>query len=124
MLVIRLQKTGRTNYKSYKIVVTDKTKSSTHGRSVEEVGFYNPATKEKVLKGARIKYWISVGAQPSATVHNLLISEKIIEGVKIAKHKKAKSKGGEAPPAKAAPAAVSEQPATQPASAGAEAKPE
>ena len=87
MLVIRLHRTGRKNYPSYKIVVTDKQKSSTGGRFVEEVGFYNPATKEKILKGERIKYWISVGAQPSATIHNLLIREKVIEGKKIPKHK-------------------------------------
>ena len=50
MLTIRLHRTGRTNYPSFKIVVTDKTKSSTGGRFIEEVGFYNSATKEKVLK--------------------------------------------------------------------------
>ena len=91
MLVIRLHRTGRRNYPSYKIVVTEKQKSSTGGRFVEEVGFYNPATKEKILKGERIKYWISVGAQPSATIHNLLIREKVIEGKKIPKHKKPKA---------------------------------
>ncbi len=100
MLVIRLQRTGRTNYRSFKVVVTEKTKSARHGRSVEEVGFYNPSTKEKSLKGERIKYWISVGAQPSATVHNLLISDKIIEGKKIPKHKLSK-KPAEAPKPKA-----------------------
>ena len=57
---------------------------------MEEVGFYNPATKEKILKGERIKYWISVGAQPSATIHNMLIQDKVIEGKKIPKHKLAK----------------------------------
>lgn len=87
MLVIRLHRTGRKNYPSYKIVVTDRTKSSTGGRFVEEVGFYNPATKEKIVKGERIKYWISVGAQPSATIHNLLLQDKLIEGKKIPKHK-------------------------------------
>ncbi|TSD04306.1 MAG: small subunit ribosomal protein S16 [Parcubacteria group bacterium Greene0714_21] len=90
MLVIRLHRTGRKNYPSYKIVVTEKQKSSTRGRFVEQVGFYNPANKEKILKGDRIKYWISVGAQPSATIHNLLIQEKVIEGKKIPKHKKSK----------------------------------
>ncbi|MDD5144764.1 MAG: hypothetical protein PHW72_01440, partial [Candidatus Pacebacteria bacterium] len=37
-----------------------------------------------------------VGAQPSATVYNLLVSEKLIEGKKIDVHKKAKKKEGEA----------------------------
>ena len=56
---------------------------------MEQVGFYNPATKEKNLNAERIKYWISVGAQPSATIHNLLVRDKVIEGKKIPKHKSA-----------------------------------
>lgn len=31
----------------------------------------------------KIKYWISKGAKPSGTMHNLLISKKIIEGKKV-----------------------------------------
>ncbi|MFH1462274.1 MAG: 30S ribosomal protein S16 [bacterium] len=90
MLVIRLFRVGKKNQPAFKIVVTDKRKSSTKGPSVEEVGFYNPLTKEKVLKQDRIKYWLSVGAQPSNTVHNLLVAEKILEGKKIDVHKKSK----------------------------------
>ena len=90
MLVIRFLRSGKKNQLSFKIVVVEKTKSSTSGRFIEQVGFYNPLTKEKVLRGERFKYWISVGAQPLATVYNLLVSEKIIEGKKIPKHKKAK----------------------------------
>ena len=92
MLVIRLLRTGKKNQPSFKIVVVEKQKSSTSGRYIEEVGFYNPLTKERVLKAERIKYWISVGAQPSETIHNMLISEKIIEGKKIDLHKKSKKK--------------------------------
>jgi len=101
MLVIRLLRTGKKNQPSFKIVVVEKTKSSTSGRFTEEVGFYNPLTKEKVLRADRIKYWISVGAQPLETVHNLLVSEKIIEGKKIDVHKKPKKKEGEEVPAEA-----------------------
>jgi small subunit ribosomal protein S16 len=86
MLVIRLFRVGRRNQPSFKLVVTDKRRSSTRGRFVEEVGFYNPVTKEKVLRGERIQYWISVGAKPSPTVHNMLVADKIIEGKKIPKH--------------------------------------
>lgn len=87
MLTIRFQRKGRANQVFFKIVVTEKTKSSTRGRFAEELGFYNPVTKEKKINGERAKYWISKGAQPSVTVHNLLISSKIIEGTKIANHK-------------------------------------
>lgn len=92
MLVIRLFRIGKKNQPSFKIVVIDKKKSSTKGPYVEEVGFWNSLTKEKALKQDRIKYWLSVGAKPSDTVHNLLVSEKIIEGKKIPAHKKTKKK--------------------------------
>ncbi len=92
MLVIRFFRTGKKNQPSFKIVVTDKRRASTKGRFVETVGFFDPLTKKKVLKPERIKYWLSVGAKPSNTVHNLLVSEKIIEGKKIDVHKKPKKK--------------------------------
>jgi len=90
MLVIRLFRVGRKNQPFFKIVVTDKRKPPRAGRFVEEVGFLNPLTKEKKLNSERIKHWLSVGAKPSDTIYNLLISEKIIEGGKISVHKKTK----------------------------------
>src|SRR3989344_6199230 len=90
MLTIRLFRVGRKNQPAFKIVVTDKRKSSTRGRFVEEVGVYNPLTKQRNLKGDRVKYWISVGAKPSDTVHNMLVADKVIEGQKLPKHKKSK----------------------------------
>ncbi|MFH1656811.1 MAG: 30S ribosomal protein S16 [Candidatus Nealsonbacteria bacterium] len=95
MLSIRLFRTGKKNQPFFKIVVTDKRRPPKGGRFVEEVGFVNPLTKEKSLKAERIKYWISKGAQPSDTINNLLIKEKIIEGKKVALHNKKKMKKGE-----------------------------
>ena len=92
MIVIRLFRVGKKNQPSFKIVVTDKRRPPRGGRFLEQVGFYNHLTKEKILKDARLKYWLSVGAKPSATVYNLLVSAKIIEGKKIPKHKKSKKK--------------------------------
>ena len=92
MLVIRLLRTGKKNQPFFRIVVTDKRNPPRAGRFVENVGFWNPLTKERKINGERIKYWLSKGAQTSDTVHNFLIDEKIIEGKKIAKHKKAKKK--------------------------------
>lgn len=92
MLVIRLFRVGKKNQPSFKIVVTDKRKPPRSGKFVEEVGFFNPLKKEKFLKPERIRYWLGVGAKPSPTVYNLLISEKIIEGKKIPKHKKPEKK--------------------------------
>jgi small subunit ribosomal protein S16 len=87
MLVIRLLRTGRKNQPFFKIVVTDKRNSPRAGRFVEDLGFVNPLTKEKKINADRAKYWLSVGAKPSETVYNLLISQKIIEGKKIPLHK-------------------------------------
>lgn len=92
MLVIRFIRRGKKNQPFFRIVVTDKRNPPKGGRFLEILGFFNPLTKEKSLKKERIKYWISVGAQTSDRVHNLLVSEKIIEGKKIAVHKKAKKK--------------------------------
>ena len=92
MLVIRLFRVGKKNQPSFKIVVTDKRRPPRGGRFLEQVGFYNHLTKEKILKDDRFKYWLSVGAKPSATVYNLLVSAKIIEGKKAQKHKESKKK--------------------------------
>jgi len=98
MLVIRLFRTGKKKQPSYKVVVTDRNNPPQGGKFVEQVGFYNPITKEKTLHAERIQYWVSVGAQPSDTVYNLLINEKIIKGEKKAVVFK-KKKGEEAPKA-------------------------
>ena len=111
MLMIRFMRIGRKNQPSFKIVVTEKTKSSTGGRFVEEVGFYNPVTKEKVLKPERLKYWISQGAQPTPTVSNLLVSEKVTEGKKTPKHKKSKKKEEAASQTQQSAQAQTEKPA-------------
>jgi len=52
------------------------------GRHIEILGSYNPHSKEANLKDDRIKYWVSQGAQPSNTVHNLLVRKGVIEGAK------------------------------------------
>ena len=83
MLKIRMQRIGKINQPSFRIVVVEHTESPKTGRFVDKVGTYNPKTKERTLDEAKIKYWISVGAQPSATVHNMLISLGVIQGKKI-----------------------------------------
>jgi len=97
MLVIRLFRTGKSNQPQFKIIVTDKKNPPRGGRFLEVLGNYSPITKKINFKTDRIKYWMSVGAKPLPTVYNLLISEKIIEGKKIPKHKKAKKKAGVKP---------------------------
>lgn len=86
MLKIRLFRTGKKNQPSFKVVVTNKTNAPAGGRYLEQVGFSNPLTKEKNLNTERIQYWISRGAKPSDTVHNMLVSGGVIKGKKIPVH--------------------------------------
>jgi small subunit ribosomal protein S16 len=83
MLKIRLQRTGRTNDPSYRVILAEHTRSPKTGSIVEKLGTYNPKTKERNLNADRIKYWLSVGAKASGTMHNMLISVGIIEGKKV-----------------------------------------
>ncbi len=82
MLMIRLLRKGKRNQPFFKIVVSDKRNPPKGGRFTDVVGFINPLTKEKKIDAEKAKYWISVGAQTSDTVHNLLVREKIIIGKK------------------------------------------
>lgn len=117
MLKIRLQRIGRINMPSYRLIVVEHTEGPKTGKFTEIVGTYNPRAKERKLDEARIKYWISVGAKPSDTVHNMLVSAGVIQGKKI--NVLPKFVEPEKPAEEAAPAA--EAPAEAPA---AEAAPE
>src|ERR1700722_7590321 len=83
MLKIRMQRIGRINQASYRIVVTEHTNAPKAGKFVEKLGTYNPRTKVRTLNEDRVKYWLSVGAQPSATMHNMLIGAGVVKGKKI-----------------------------------------
>jgi len=86
MLRIRLRRTGRRNQPFFQIVVTEKSAPPKGGRAKEKLGFLDPVNNERSVDKERAKYWLSVGAQPSATVHNLLIEEGVIKGDKKAAH--------------------------------------
>ena len=83
MLKIRLQRIGKKNAPTYRIVVAEHTSGPKSGKYVEKVGTYNPKTKERSINKERALYWLSVGAQASGTVHNMLVSENIIKADKI-----------------------------------------
>ncbi len=105
MLSIRFLRRGKLHQPSYKIVVTEKTRPPKSEKFIEQLGSYDPKTKKKIFNPERIKYWISKGAQPSDTIHNLLVKNKIITGVKLAIHSIKKGKGEEP--------AVVQQPTTE-----------
>lgn len=83
MLMIRLQRLGKSKHPSYRVIVSDKRRDP-QARHVEILGTYNPSVTPKVVevKKDRVAYWLSVGAQPSATVHNLLVALGIRSGKK------------------------------------------
>lgn len=83
MLMIRLQRVGRKNYAEFRIVVTEKTRAAKSSNYKELLGHYNPHVDSVTVNAERVLHWISQGAQVSDTVHNLLVSQKIIEGKKI-----------------------------------------
>ena len=83
MLKIRLQRVARKHIPIFRVVLTDSKNSTKSGRFHEVLGTYNLMTDEKKVNAERIKYWISKGAQPSGTVHNYLVGERIIPGKKI-----------------------------------------
>jgi len=121
MLKIRLQRTGRVNDPSYRVVVTEHTNGPKSGRAKEVLGSYNPKSKERILNADRIKYWISVGAKASGTMHNMLVSAGIVSGkkVNVLPKKTVPKKVEEAAPAPAAapaeaPAPVADEAAPEP----------
>ncbi len=84
MLVIRLSRGGKKKQPTYRVVVQEKHRDP-WGTSVEIVGNYNPRTSPSTLnlKEDRVKYWLEQGAQPSATMHNLLVNAGLIKGDKV-----------------------------------------
>ena len=92
MLTIRFLRQGKKHQPFFKVVVIDKRRSPRSGKFVEEVGFYNPLTKEKRLNKERILYWLSKGVTTSDSVHNLLVKEGVIKGKKIPVHSAKKQK--------------------------------
>ena len=83
MLMIRLQRVARKHIPIFRVVLTDSKNSTKSGKFHEVLGSFNLKTDEKTVNAERVKYWISKGAQPSDTLHNYLVHEKIIAGKKI-----------------------------------------
>ena len=71
MLKIRLKRTGAKKTPSYRIVVIDSA-AKREGRPVQELGHYNPKTKEMKLDLASAQEWVKKGAQPTETVAYLM----------------------------------------------------
>lgn len=84
-LRIRLARAGAKKRPYYRIVVAEAT-APRDGRFVEKVGTYNPMLpKEHAdrirLVEERVKYWLSVGAQPTDRVELFLANANLIAPV-------------------------------------------
>ncbi len=82
MLKIRLQRIGRKNDPSFRVVLTDSKNAAKSGKFKEILGSYNLKTNEVLFKEDRISHWIKNGAQTSETVHNFLVAKKLVVGKK------------------------------------------
>jgi len=112
MLALKLRRIGKKHQASFRLIVAEK-RSKLDGKYIEDLGWYNPREDKMEFNKDRASYWIKNGAQPTDTVHNLLITSGIIEGKKIAVHKKAKAKKEESAPAGASPAETKPAPAAE-----------
>jgi small subunit ribosomal protein S16 len=75
---IRLARVGSKKNPVYRVVVAD-ARSPRDGKFIEIVGRYNPQTDPSTidLDEAKVKDWISKGAQPSESVQRLLKAKGI-----------------------------------------------
>lgn len=110
MVKLRFTRTGRKNLASYRIVAID-SHSKRESKSLAIVGHYSPHTKAVSFDTEVIKYWLSVGAQPSDSVARLLVKEGLLEKAaaptkkyKVAPNRKSQERTAK----KAAPAAAAE----------------
>ena len=89
MISIKLRPVGKKKQISYRVVILPK-KSKLVGRYIDDLGWYNPHTNKFLINAEKAKQWLANGAQPTDTVHNILVDAKIIEGKKIPLQKKSK----------------------------------
>ncbi len=82
MLMMRLQRVGRKNDPAYRVVVTDKRRGVKSDKHVDRIGSYNPKFNQVQLDVEKAKHWLAQGVQPSDTVYNILVDQKVIEGRK------------------------------------------
>lgn len=114
MLAIRFARVGKTKQPSYRITVSEKARDM-YGKSLEILGHFNPRSNVCEVNAERIQYWLSVGAKPSARVHNLLVDQNVMTGpkVKVTRGKKKKVEEAKAAAPAATPEAKDQAPAAE-----------
>ncbi len=76
MLAIKLKSVGKIHQRSFRVVIQEK-HSKLAGKSMEDLGWYNPHTNKFEIKSDRVAYWLSVGAQPTKTAGDVIKKAKI-----------------------------------------------
>ncbi|MEK7448472.1 MAG: 30S ribosomal protein S16 [Planctomycetota bacterium] len=81
MVRIRLTRTGRKNLPLFRIGVFD-SRTRRDGRSIENLGTYNPRADEEakkiVLKKDRLDYWLGHGAQLTPSLESIFKKTKTL----------------------------------------------
>jgi small subunit ribosomal protein S16 len=76
MLTIRLYPMGRKHKRQYRVVLANK-KYAVSKQYIENLGFYDPISKEIRLTADRVKYWLGQNVEVSDRVLTLLKKEGI-----------------------------------------------
>ena len=76
-VALRLQRLGRKNRCSYRVVAADRNRAR-DGKNIEVLGWYDPHRKGETEKinFERVDYWLSVGAEASPTVKQIIKRSK------------------------------------------------
>lgn len=82
MLKIRLQRVGKKNEPSYRLVLIEHTSAARSGKAQEVLGFHDFRKDGTIINKDRVEYWLSKGVQASDTAHNLLVSQGVIKAKK------------------------------------------
>jgi small subunit ribosomal protein S16 len=79
VIKLRLRRMGAKKRPSYRIVAAD-SRSPRDGRIIESLGYYDPLTEPATVKvnEDRVRHWLSVGAQPSDTVRDILRRQGLV----------------------------------------------
>jgi len=125
MIKLRLKRFGKKREASFRLVATNST-SRRDGRPLEELGFYNPRTKESRLDAEAIRSRLNQGAQPTDSVRSLLekgglLTKTVRPAEVVGKLKQAEAREAAAAEAKKAEAAAAAAEAEAKAKAAAEA---
>ena len=78
MIKLRLKRFGKKREASFRLVACNST-SRRDGRPLQELGFYNPRTKETRLDTEALRIRLGQGAQPTDAVRTLLEKGGLLE---------------------------------------------